>query len=267
MPSRGVVALAVIAVMVVGLGAYISTSDSASVAPGLPGGGKTNSTSQLTTSPSLSDSSSVSQSSNRTLVHECMNMNAPAFGFGTVNASTTRPAMICVQLYYYNQNATRTFDLTNATSIQALQYIRNGSVNIPRSFKGDSNFTVVASQASIVLGGPAYENEGTIVGFNITAKPGASGTYQLGFLSSVGLDGYLLSSQWPESCGDYGQLAAGDGSPNYAQLSVHCITIETSTSTSFVSTVGSANVTVSGSGPPPDGHLYFKVIGVASSTG
>jgi len=267
MPSRGVLALVAVIVTVVGVGAYISASDVTSVSPSIPSSGETNSTSPSTTNSTSHYSSSGSSFSNRSLNAECSSLKAPTFGFGNLTAGTGSPTIICVQLYYHNQNATRILNLTDALSIQALQYVRNGSVLTPRSFRGDSNFTITASQPLIVLGGPADENEGTLIGFNITAKPGASGTYQLGFLSTAGLDGYMLASQGPESCGDYGQLSAGDGSPNYAQLVVHCITIETLTSTSYVSTTGSAVVTVSGSGPPPNGYLYFRVVGVTNSTG
>jgi hypothetical protein len=192
-------------------------------------------------------------------------MKAPTFGFGNVTASTGSPATICVQLYYYNQNATRTLNLTGAISVLAVQYVRNGSVETPRTFPGDSNFTITASQAGLVLGGPTNSNEGTLVGFTITAKPGASGTYQLGFLPSA----YLKGNQAPESCGYYGQLLAGDGSPNYAQLLVHCITYNASyVSTSYVSTSGSSVMTIVQDGyPPVNGYLYFRVVGVTNSTG
>jgi hypothetical protein len=192
-------------------------------------------------------------------------MTAPTFGFGNVTAGTSTPTTICVQFYYYDQNATRTLNLTDALSVLAVQYLRNGSVESPRTFRGDSNFTITASQTQLVLGGPANENEGTLIGFNITAKPGASGTYHLGFLPSAYLKG--KGTQAPESCGYYGQLSAGDGSPNYAQLQVHCITYNASyVSTSYMSTSGSVTIVQSGY-PPVNGYLYFRVVGVTNSTG
>jgi len=271
MPSRGTVVLVVVIVTVVGVGAYISASDISNLPPSNSTSRATNSTSPSTTSSTSYYASTGSQLSNRTLTAECSRLKAPTFGFGTLTAGAQSPVTICVQLYYYDQNATRILNLTDALSIQALQYLSNGSVDIPRSFRGDSNFTVTPSQTLLVLGGPTDENEGTLVGFNITAKPGASGTYQLGFLSTAGLDGYmLLTGQGPESCGAYGQLSAGDGSPNYAQLVVHCITYDTSyyVSNSSVATSGSTQLTISGSGyPPVNGYLYFRVLGVTNSTG
>ena len=89
--------------------------------------------------------------------------------------------MICLQYYYYNTTAPLTLNLTGGPAIQALQYIQNGSESYPRTFNGASNFTVMASQNQLVIGGPSSENEGVTVAFAIVAKAGASGTYQLSF--------------------------------------------------------------------------------------
>ena len=129
--------------------------------------------------------------------------------------------------------------------------------------------TIAASQAQLTLGGPNSENEGTIVAYTITAKPGASGTYQLGFL--VSLSTYLLSQE-PESCGDYGQLTAGNGMPNYAQPAVTCITYNIYNSSSCgadadTSCTSDNSFTVSGvTYPLLSGDVYFKVVGVTNST-
>ena len=244
MVGRGVLALAVLAIMVIAVGGYFSTLTTTSVPSGIA-------SIASTSSPSLPPSSSSENLvSNRSLVAECLKLKAPSFGFGNVTAGTASPTLICVQLYYYNQNSTRTLNLTYALSIQAIQYVKNGSIGMPRSFDGGSNFTVTASKPLLVLGGPTFENEGEIIGFNITAKPGASGTYQLNLFSSSGLGAFLLAGQQPESCGDYGQLLAGSGSPNYAQMAIHCVTI--------------ATTSVSTGHPHPDGYLYFKVLGVSS---
>ena len=52
------------------------------------------------------------------------------FGFGNVVTDTSSPAVICLQLYYYG--APLTLNLSTALSIQAVQYIYNGSVGTPR---------------------------------------------------------------------------------------------------------------------------------------
>ena len=58
-----------------------------------------------------------------------------------------------------------------------------------------------------------------VVAFVVTAEAGASGTYQLGFLSYPALGGnsWMLGPQEPLRCGYYGELVAGSGQPNYDQ--------------------------------------------------
>ena len=176
--------------------------------------------------------------------------------------------MLCIQLYYYNSATPLTLNLTNALSIQALQYIYNGSVGYPRSFNGASNFSITTSQDLLVIGGPSNENEGTIVAYAVTAKAGASGTYQLGFLTSSSLNTWMLGAQEPEQCGYYGQLVAGSGQPNYVQAT-GCITYSTTyASSSTGATSSSSHLTVPGIPYPLiSGDIYFRVVGVTNSTG
>ena len=192
------------------------------------------------------------------LLAECPGGQSSGSGFGTVITGTASPAMICVQLYYYNLVAPMTLDLSGALTIQAVQYIPNGSVDYPRSFDGASNFTIATSQPQLVMGGPANESEGTVVAFTVTARAGASGTYELGLFTSSGLGAYMLGAQEPESCGYYGQLVAGDGQPNYAQLDVGCITYDTS-STGLIAVPGIPYPLAPG--------FYFRIISVTNSTG
>ena len=122
MVGRGALALAVFAIMVIAVGGYFSTLTTTSVPSGIA-------STASTSSPSLpSSSSSENLVSNRSLVAECLKLKAPSFGFGNVTAGTASPTLICVQLYYYNQNSTRTLNLTDALSIQAIQNVKNGSI-------------------------------------------------------------------------------------------------------------------------------------------
>ena len=127
-----------------------------------------------------SNSTTLSQSSQaiQAALAECSNV-LHASTSGSISVGTNSPAIICLQLFYYNPSATLTLNLTAFLSIYAVQY-GPGTV---RSFSGDSNFTIMASQDQLVLSGPMNENEGAVVGFAITAKQGASGTYQLNLLS------------------------------------------------------------------------------------
>ena len=117
------------------------------------------------------------------------------------------------------------------------------------------------------MGGPTNENEGIIVAFAVTAKTGASGTYQLGYLPSSSLATWMLAAQEPEQCGYYGQLVAGNGQPSYVQPT-GCITYTTTNESSSTATSNSSAPTIPGiSYQLISGDLYFRVVGVAGSTG
>jgi hypothetical protein len=232
---------------------------------------------------SVATSSSTSVGSSTAPI-ECPRVQSSVSGVVELTAGTSSPAVLCFQLYYYSATPL-TINLTSALSIQALQYVYNGSAGTPRSFSGGPNFTVSASQSQLVVGGNTNENEGTVVAFQVTAKAGASGTYQLGFLSSPGLGGgaWMLGSQEPLRCGYYGQLEAGSGQPDYNQGIDSCITYTTAstTTTCLCPTAPAAcpcasETTTSTSSSPSlpgipyalmDGSVYFRIVGVTNSTG
>ncbi|MDG6995976.1 MAG: hypothetical protein JRN52_08635 [Nitrososphaerota archaeon] len=171
-----------------------------------------------------------------------------------------------MQLYYYGEPLV--LNLSTALSISALYYVYNASVGTPVSFDGSSNFTIVTSQSSVRIGGSSNENEGVVIAYEIKSIHGASGTYELGFISSSGTDHWLMGSE-PEECGYYGQMVAGNGQPNYVSPT-HCITYTVTTMntpSSSETTNSSGYHTVSGvSYPLLNDNLYFRVVGVANST-
>jgi len=125
-----------------------------------------------------------------------------------------------------------------------------------------SNFTIGTSQNELVVGGPSNENEGALVAYSLTAKPGVDGTYEL---SMVGPDPYMLQPQEPVQCGYYGQVFAGAGQPDRGVASM-CITYSI-TNASGASTSTTQSPTISGiQYPILTGHLYFQVAGVTNST-
>jgi hypothetical protein len=204
-------------------------------------------------------SCTLGSTSDCALLAQCPGRQSSGFGFGFVATGPVSPAVICVQLYYYNSVAPQTLNLTDVLSIQAAQYIPNGSVDYPRSFDGAPNFTISTSQAQMVIGGPSNANEGTTVAFAVNFKPGASGIYELGLFSSEGLNAYMLGAKEPESCGVYGQILAGSSSrPNYAQEQVGCVTYNTSSS---------GSITASGIPYPLTPGIYFRILGVTNSSG
>jgi hypothetical protein len=174
-------------------------------------------------------------------------------------------------LYYYNSTAPLALNTTQALSIQALQYIANGSVNYPRSFSGAANFTVTPSQTELTIGGPSNENEGTVIGYAITAKAGASGTYQLSFIPTACFicrlgptaSDWLLTPGEPLNCGYYGQLVAGTGQPNYVQPT-GCITYITTGATTASSSTPHSIPGISYQ--LPNGDIGFEITDVTNST-
>jgi hypothetical protein len=229
---------------------------------------------------SVTTSSSTS-TGNSTVPAKCPNVQTSISGVVVVTAGTTSPAVLCFQLYYYSA-APLTLNLTRALSIEALQYVYNGSVGTPRSFSGAPNFTMSASQSQLVIGGPTNENEGAVVVYNLTAKAGASGDYQLGFFSYPGLggDAWMLGSQEPLRCGYYGELLAGSGQPDYDQGTGGCITYATTSSTTICLCPTSpaacpcASESISSSPSIPgipyplmSEYLYFRIIGTTNTPG
>jgi len=212
-----------------------------------------------TTEPTTSTSTSVTISGD-TFLAQCPGWPSSGSGFGFVTTGPSSPAVICLQIYYYNAPfAPVTLNLTSAISIQAVQYIANGSGSSPRTFDGMSNFTIVPSQSQLTIGGPKNESEGTVIFYAILSKPGASGTYELGLFPSSSLSVYMLGPQESESCGVYGQILAGDGRPNYAQENVGCMNVVN---------VGGLQYKVPGI--PYQlrlGDTYFRMDGVTNTSG
>jgi len=115
-----------------------------------------------------------------------------------------------------------------------------------------ANFTVAASTDQLTLGGPANEGEGTVLAYSITAKAGASGTYQ------VALQRYQLGPQGPwEDCAN-GDLVAGNGQPNYVPPNEGCLPILISGGTQF--SIPGLGYTV------PGGILLYRIISLTNST-
>ena len=100
--------------------------------------------------------------------------------------------------------------------------------------------------------------------FQITAKAGASGTYGIDFKAD-----YMLDPTEPVGCGEYGELLAGTGQPNYfANYEGGCITygVSTTNSSQTETAISSLHTISNYSYPLLSGDLYFRVAGVANST-
>jgi len=216
----------------------------------------TTSTTILTlTSTIITSTSTLTQAQ---LLAACSHTGDSAW-FPKLVVSTNATALLCVRAYYYDSNETYTINATNALDIEALQY--SPSV---KAFSGASNFTMLESPSELVIGGPNSTNEGAVIAFALTAKPGASGSYELNF-NSVS---YVINVNEPEQCGSYGEIVAGDGEPSYLFTGFNgCITYATNVTTNSTKyTVIDNEGLINGNDVLINGNVYFQIVGATNST-
>jgi len=176
--------------------------------------------------------------------------------FPTVVVGTKAATVLCVQVYDYNYTSTYTFNVSGALNIDALKYPPNSE---QIAFDGASNFTVIASPNELVIGGPNSENEGAVIAYALTARPGASGTYELDFPS--------FSYNFPglDSCGYYGEIVTGNGEPSYLNTGfTGCITYSVSNTAGAVT--NGTKYTVIDDRVLINGGIYFHISGIANYT-
>jgi hypothetical protein len=154
----------------------------------------------------------------------------------TLKADSNHPALLCVAYYFYNDTAPMT--LVPQLRIFGWPLHPAGTFS---TFDASSNFTVTSSVQSLELGGPARLNEGHEVTFSILAKPGVSGTFEVGVANllpgGIGCDSDFL-------------LSAGTGVPSYVSAGL-CYLVQPSNSST----------------PLPTGYVFVAFIGAANSTG
>jgi len=153
-----------------------------------------------------------------------------------------------MQLYEFNSTSPIVVNVTSLLSVQGRQAVGAGFASVPSG----GNFTIAASLDQILLGGPSNINEGSVVAFTITAKPGASGTYDLG------IRGMEAAGSEPMGCGDFGSLLAGSGQPNYAIIG-GCITYSTTNANPPFTIPGVSYNILSN-------DLYFRIVTLTNST-
>jgi len=179
---------------------------------------------------------------------------------GTLSTEFSFPAIICVQLYWFDSNSS--IILNDPTSLLQI----GGSVN------GASNFTVNAylpgcvSACQLGFIGPTGQGEGQLVAFGITANVGASGTYQLNFQSpsDVGtgptpVQVYHLGPQGLEGCLGNVDLMAGNGQPNYVPPNEACPPVQIP---------GGGQFGIPGLGyKVPGDALLYRIVSMTNSSG
>jgi hypothetical protein len=202
-----------------------------------------------TTTSTSTEYIGLNESDDADLLADCVpsQVNATHAGFETLVAGTSSPAILCLQFYEFSSNSTI---LVNASSILSILGA-SPQQGFP-GFDAPKNFTVLASQDQLLMGGPSNAGEGTIVAYSILSNPGASGTYALG------IHGAELTSGSPESCGTSGKLVAGNGQPYYV-VTGQCDT--------FGAPNSNPNFMIPGVSYNIVGDvLYFRIVTITNST-
>ena len=221
-----------------------SDSSSATVSlSGQSGAVQGSSSSSLSATASSSSQSAAAETTTASLPAGCSPSQVPGDyleGVGpnvsslykTLVVGSTSPATVCLQVYWFDPNATATFAATNLllpppcerAACEVLE--ASGGIGVTRL---EANFTITASQPQLVLGGPTNDSEGAVVAYSITAKPGVSGTYQLVFQGALPVAGQFwlpdygrvqalsigIQGLQAPGCGPLINLVAGNGQPNY----------------------------------------------------
>jgi hypothetical protein len=213
------------------------------------------STVTMTSTGVTTDYVAVNDSGDSALLADCQSSQSYGYSSGTLVVGASSPAIICLQVYDFNSTNPIVLNATSLLDIEG--YLPEQMAGGP-SILG-ANFTVAASADQLLLGGPTNANEGTILAFAITAKPGASGTYWLGVAQLP--RGFQLGSGGPYYCGPNGQLVAVSGQPDYvpSDETQICVTIIAGTNSTQFSIPG-VGYTV------PGGVLLYRIIGLMNST-
>lgn len=228
------VAVAVMALLTLAV-AYAS-ADQASFQTTSFSGSSSSTTS--TTSTGSSSSYSTGSASGSMMTGGCntsVNSSENAFSLRTAPDSS---AALCVRYFYYNQTAPMPLNPDSVIKIYGWNPA-NSSL-----FMTNSDFTIASQHSTVMIGGPANENEGVEINYTITANVGTNGTYDV----SVGQ--FLL----PAEIGCSGQffLVSGDGQPDYAGIAptVMCAALPMNDSAS----------------PYTPGFLLVRIIGATNSS-
>jgi len=193
-------------------------------------------------------------------VNDCAVPNAEGERVPTLVTTTSSPAIMCVQFYDFNSTSPILLNLTTLLHIQ-------GALPAVGPFSdatGGVNFTIAASQGQLLIGGPSNVNEGVVVGYMITAKPGVSGTYGVGF------PGWRIGGAGggTPATGDactMGQLVAGGGEPDY-RLEGSCIECSMVSSSSSTEANSATPFAIPGAGCVSSSTLFFQFIAETNST-
>jgi hypothetical protein len=220
-------------------------------------------TTETTTSTSVTTSTETSTSTGITTTTEtttttsvvtlpagCLPSQSNGYSYVTLVAGASSPAIICLQVYWFNSTSPMVLNATSVLQIGGFSPSSGNPIPDPAA-----NFTVAASTDQLALGGPTNAGEGTVLAYSITAKAGASGTYWLAVKASQ-LGGTGLRECGPDA-ESFGSLLAGNGQPDYVPPSYLPVCISGGVPTFSIPGVG---YTV------PAGFLCYRIISLTNST-
>jgi len=211
----------------------------------------TTSTETMTSTSITTATETTTTTSVVTLPAGCLPSQSNGYSSGTLVAGANSPAIICVQVYWFNSTSPIVLNAMSLLEIEGYSPSTGQAILDPAA-----NFTVAASVDQLTLGGPANAGEGTVLAYSITAKAGASGTYWLALQGGQLQNGY---NDGLYECGPNGNLVAGNGQPNYVPPGVarECIYL--------VAGTPSFNIPGVGYSVPPN-IICYRIISVTNST-
>ena len=164
---------------------------------------------------SASASATTASSASSSTLPGCgQSQQSPRYGWN-FTLSPGETLNLCLELYYYSATGSpaTAVDLTSFASLESDidGYLHSALANFTMTYVTAQG---AGTPASVQIGGPSSENEGFMVEYQITPKPGiTSGSYGLNLGASEPSSGGGL-----EMCTtDFG-LFLGDGLPNYYNL-------------------------------------------------
>lgn len=183
----------------------------------------------------------------------CLPSQSNGNSYETLVAGTSSPAIMCVQVYWFNSTSPMVLNAADLLQIEGFAPGSRDPVSDPAG-----NFTVAASLDQLTLGGPTNAGEGTVLAYSITAKAGASGTYWLAVKAFLLAQGGLRACGPPYNAELFGSLLAGNGQPDYVPPAYLPVCIEGGGPPTF--SIPGVNYTV------PAGFLCFRIISLSNST-
>ena len=138
--------------------------------------------------PTTSLTSSTASNTSASLLPGCAQpMTRPIYG-ANITLSPNQTLNFCVELYYYSATGSppATVDLASFVSLESLfdSHLHSALTNFTMTY---STAQGPSTPASVQIGGPSNENEGFLVEYQVTPKPGiTNGAYGLNLAAYEG---------------------------------------------------------------------------------